>query len=101
MKKTEELKAIQQQELYNSETVKQYLLFMGYHATYWRGSVRGFYNPRNGKTVLIPDTDAILSKTEVLEIFNRDKATDLSADLEWLNLQRFTRVKDVITIKTS
>ena len=72
-----------------TKTLQQYLLSQGYHATYWKGDSRGFYNPRNRQTLLVPVENSTLSKAQILALFQNSQATDLPPQLEWYQFQLF------------
>lgn len=75
-----------------TKILKHYLLSQGYHATYWKGDSRGFYNPRNRQTLFVPDMNCTLSKAQILGLFQDSQATDLPPQLEWFQFQLFLNV---------
>ncbi len=72
-----------------SNKIKAYLLEHGYHTTYLKGTNKGFYNPRNRQTLLVPNSNDSLTKIQVLELFQNSKAIDMPAELEWYRFQIF------------
>lgn len=74
---------------WSSEDLQAYLKEQGYHPTYWKGKNRGFYNPRNRQTVLVPIEDIMLSKYEIIALFTESEAADMPVELEWRQFQTF------------
>lgn len=72
-----------------SDNLQQYLLAQGYHPTYFKGNNRGFYNPRNRQTMLVPYESISLSKEQILTLFSKSAATDIPPELEWYRFQLF------------
>ena len=72
-----------------SDELQHYLLAQGYHPTYWKGNDRGFYNPRNRQTILVPFKNCELSKAQITTRFRTSKATDMPAEIEWHRFQLF------------
>ena len=77
------------QHKHTSLELQQYLLSRGYHATYWKGDNRGFYNPRNRQTLNVPDKNCTLTENQIIALFRSSEATDLPPQLEWYKFQLF------------
>jgi len=76
------------QQKISSTQVADYLLFIGYHATYFKSENRAYYNPRNRKHLLLPQDETALSVSQVFKLFDSD-TTDLPCQMEWHKFQLF------------
>jgi len=80
---------LNQIKTWSSLDLRAYLKKQGYHPTYFKQAHRGFYNPRNRQTMLVPLGDILLPKDEIIALFQASCATDMPPELEWYRFQLF------------
>lgn len=77
------------QNTYTFKNISDYLKHFRYLPTYRKGNKDAFYNPRNQQDLLIPIDKLEFTKSEIIQLFFENKATDMPPEIEWYRFQLF------------